>query len=413
VSPLGRWTAGAVLGAVIFAACQERLTAPGQCPELCPGGSAQAIDTVVPAVAGRDSSFPSAADAANGYVGRGGGDALLLSNGFAASEDRPVYRFAPRSDLIKVRDTLRTYTIDSAQIALTIAARDTLVGGLHLYLYRLPSSVDSTATFSSIDPLLVEANLIDSIVVPDSQHTGIVRSSFIGDKLARIALVSPDSTLAIGLRMAAVAPTGIRLGALHAGTAATFTTWVNVDVPDTGSIKHQTMSRSTVFNTFVTENPIVPVDSLLTVGGEPSSRALVRFGLSDQFLDSVKIVRATLEMTPVNPIISLPNDPSLLVTKAVVGDIGAKSPASDATGVPDTLAAVQSDTVGVEITRIVKLWQSNRNLPQSVFVQMFPEAATFARAVFFSTRSHGPDPSAQVAPRLRITYQRSFPFENP
>jgi hypothetical protein len=61
----------------------------------------------------------------------------------------------------------------------------------------------------------------------------------------------------------------------------------------------------------------------------------------------------------------------------------------------------------------VKLWQSNRNLPQSVFVQMFPEAATFARAVFFSTRSHGPDPSAQVAPRLRITYQRSFPFENP
>ena len=46
-------------------------------------------------------------------------------------------------------------------------------------------------------------------------------------------------------------------------------------------------------------------------------------------------------------------------------------------------------------------------------VSLQPEAATFARAVFFSTRSQGPDPSVLVAPRLRITYQRSFAFESP
>jgi hypothetical protein len=160
------------------------------------------------------------------------------------------------------------------------------------------------------------------------------------------------------------------------------------------------------------------VDSLLTVGGEPSSRALVRFGLSDAFLDSATIVRATLELVPVRPIIGLPTDPSFFQVITVLGDLGAKSPlTSDPTLVrTDTLPAVQSDTLRVDITRIVQTWQSARSRPQSVFLRIAPEAATFARAAFFSTRSHvniatGVDTT--VAPRLRITYQRPFPFENP
>ena len=48
---------------------------------------------------------------------------------------------------------------------------------------------------------------------------------------------------------------------------------------------------------------------------------------------------------------------------------------------------------------------------RSFFVRLTPEGASFARAVFFSTRS--PSPGVLVAPRLRITFQRAFPFENP
>jgi hypothetical protein len=94
----------------------------------------------------------------------------------------------------------------------------------------------------------------------------------------------------------------------------------------------------------------------------------------------------------------------------VVGDLGAKSPlTTDVTFIrQDTLPGIQSDTVRVELTRIVQLWQSSRSRPQSVFLRIAPEAATFARAVFGSTRT----PTLGV-PRLRITYQRSFPFENP
>ena len=89
-----------------MAACQERLTSPADCPALCPGGTPAVFDTTVQAVALRDSSYPRATDPGGGYVDRGKGAALLVSNGFAASEDRAVYRFAVRSDSIPLRDTL-------------------------------------------------------------------------------------------------------------------------------------------------------------------------------------------------------------------------------------------------------------------------------------------------------------------
>ncbi|MBA3495708.1 MAG: hypothetical protein H0T86_01220 [Gemmatimonadales bacterium] len=411
-----RWAGGVLVSAAVVTACQERLTSPADCPALCPGGTVEVFDTIVPALQGRDSSFPAFQDRAFGYVDRGKGRALLVSNGFAPSEDRAVYRFLPRGDSITVRDTLRAYTVDSVVINLTLVARDTLVNGLTVFLYRLPSTVDSTATFDGIDPLLADPNLIGTIAVPDTVNTGAISTTIRGVDLAPVALPpGGDSVLAIGLRIAAETPTGIRVGSLGGSSAASFTSFVTVDVPDTGSARRQSLSRVTAFNTFVTQNPLVPDDTQLTVGGEPSSRALLRFGLSDELLDSITIVRATLELTPVRPIIGLPTDPTLLQTQAVIGDLGAKSPLTEDLLFMrlDTLATVQSDTVRLELTRFVQLWQSSRARPQSVFIRMPDqrEAATFARAVFFSTRSSGA--GASVAPRLRITYQRAFPFENP
>jgi hypothetical protein len=419
VSRPWRWVAG-VAGLIgVMTACQERLTSPADCPALCPGGSVQVFDTVAPAVALRDSSFPAHKDSANGYVARGQGAALLVSNGFAGSEDRAVYRFGTRGDSIAVRDTFRAYAVDSVLLNLTLVARDTLVDGLKVYLYRLPSTVDSTVTFADVESQLVEANLIDSITVPDTLNSGAIHTTLRGADVDRLRLpVGGDSVLTIGLRMAAVAPTGIRVGALPAGSGATFTSYVTVDVPDTGSVRNQAMLRTTAFNTFLTQNAVVPDDTLLLVGGEPASRALLRFGLTDAFLDSTTIVRATLELTPARPILGLPTDPSVIQTLAVVGDLGAKSPLSTtptdfAAGFvrQDTLPAEQSDTLRIDMTRIVRLWQASRTRPQSIFLRLLPEGATFGRAAFFSTRS--PSGGVVVAPRLRITFQRSFPFENP
>jgi hypothetical protein len=405
--------------AIVVLGCQERLTSPADCPALCPGGTPAIFDTVIEAVALRDSSYPRVGDPGGGYKDRGKGAALLVSNGFLVSEDRAVYRFAVRGDSVALRDTLRGYTVDSVAIVLNLVARDTNVNGLKVVLYRLPQpeTIDSTRTFADIDPLLVDANLIDTIPVPDSVNVGTISAKLIGPDAVRLGLAAGgDSTLSIGVRIAADVPTGVRLGSLAGGTAPSFTSFVTLlDVPDTGATLKPTISRGTVFNTFVTQAPLLPDDTLLTVGGEPASRALIRFDLSSGFLDSITVLRATLSLTPVRPILGLPTDPATLTATGVISDLGAKSalaiPPVASVVTSDTLPPLQSDTVRLEVTPHLKLWQTSTARPQSIFVSLAPEAATFSRAVFFSTRSHVPD-GTNVAPRLRLTYQRAFPFES-
>ena len=71
-----------------LAGCTEDLTTPGSCPQTCPGGIAQLLDTVIYAVPDGDSSFV-------GYQDAGGGSALLVSAGLAAGEFRSAQTVRP------------------------------------------------------------------------------------------------------------------------------------------------------------------------------------------------------------------------------------------------------------------------------------------------------------------------------
>jgi hypothetical protein len=232
-----------------------------------------------------------------------------------------------------------------------------------------------------------------------------------GADLEKVALpVGTGGVLAIGVAMAADQPSGVRLGASAAGTGATFVSYVTLDVPDTGSVRQQSVSRSPDFNAFVTESPLIPDPAFLTVGGEPSSRALLRFDLPEGIEDSATIVRATLELVPRSPMLGLPSDPARLRAKALLADLGAKSPVTtDEQFIStDTLAVGSADTVRLDVTQIVRLWQSTSERPEAVFLSLLPEGGSFTRPVFGSTRSGTIGP-----PRLRITYLKPFPFESP
>ncbi len=399
------WMAALAGLALAMPACQERLTAPGECPELCPGGNARVFDTVLTPVVGRDSS-------ATGYVARGGGAALLTSNGLPASEDRAFYRFQPLDDSISVRDTLRGYTVDSARISLNLVARDTLMDGLKLLLYRIPPTVDLNTTFAEIDGAMTPANLIDSIAVADALNAGPLALNLLGADVDKVSI--PPGTggilaLAVGVR--AVGPTGVRLASLNAavaGTAATLTRYLTLDVPDTATaIRKQTRTSNTALNNFVTQTPLVADPNFLTIGGEPSSRAFIPFELPVGIADSATIARATLELIPATPLLGLPTDPPALEARAILADLGPKSPLTDVLGA-DTISVGTSDTVRVDVTSIVQLWQNSPDRPRTVVLTLLPEGASFTRAVFGSTRSPTVGP-----PRLRITYMLSFPFENP
>ncbi|MGH8940710.1 MAG: hypothetical protein ACRDV2_15385, partial [Actinomycetes bacterium] len=297
-----------------ISACQERLTAPAECPELCPGGNVNAFDTVLTTLPGSDSSVA-------GYVSRGTGVSVLVSNGFPDKDARALYRFAARDDSVEVRDTLRGYTVDSVLIALTLLGRDTLVDGLKVYLFRLPSTltVDSNTTFAAVEPELNLANIVDSILVPDTLNSGSIQTTLRGADLAKVDLpVGTGGVLSIGVAIAAPTPTGVRLGSLAGGTGASYTSHVTLDIPDTGSVRQPALGRGTAFNTFVTSTSLEPDTTLITLGGEPSARALLRFDLPPRLEDSATVVRATLELVPVAPIVGVPRDPALLQARAVL-----------------------------------------------------------------------------------------------
>jgi hypothetical protein len=200
------------------------------------------------------------------------------------------------------------------------------------------------------------------------------------------------------------------LGALTAGSGPVFITYVTLDVPDTGTAKLRTLALGPTFNTYVSEIPQVIDSTLLTVGGAPSSRALLRFDLPSRIRDSATIVRATLELTAVAPITGLPTDQARLLSRAVLADVGAKSPLSSAAGrVPEDTLEIGATAVRFEAVRLVELWLGANTRPSALVLSLTPEAASFSRPVFYSTRAADP----ALRPRLRISYLLSFPFETP
>lgn len=396
----------ALLAAALLSGCQERLTSPADCPALCPGGSPQVLDEVFTPIVSADSSF-------RGYVQPTAAAALLVSNGLLGTEERAIMRFPPRSDSVSVRDTLRAYAIDSVALGFTIVARDTNLGGLQLHIYRLPPSIDSTSTYASVEPAFVPENLVTTIDVPDTVNTGVIRKLLTGPDLTRIQISPADSgVLALGVRIEAPVPTGIRLGSTAAGNGGVFLTYATLDVPDTGTARLRTFPLTATFNSFV--SPVGPPDDpdLLAVGGEPSARTLMRFDLPARLRDSATIVRATLELTPFAPLTGLPTDPARLQARALSADLGAKSPVvSGGPIAADTVEAGTSDTVRLEAVRLVELWLGTTTRPSALVLSMAPdqEGASFSRPFFYSTRASDP----AVRPRLRISYLLSFPFENP
>ena len=141
---------------------------------------------------------------------------------------------SPRPDSIVVRDTNRTYTVDSVALTLTVLARDTLVNGLKLVLYRVSDTVNATATFPSLDAQLIPENVIDTFAVPDTLNAGTVRTVLRGTDLAKVDLpLAGNGILALGVSMVADQPTGVRIGAARAGNGPPFTSYVTVNVEDT------------------------------------------------------------------------------------------------------------------------------------------------------------------------------------
>jgi hypothetical protein len=385
-------------------ACQEQLTQPGRCPELCPGGSAQGEEAILVALPNQDSLF-------TGYVQRLAGGSLLVGSGIPTATDTSfgIVKFDPRPDSVTFVNALLPYTIDSIEFDLPLVARDSLFKGLQLALYKLPGNLDTgSVTYANASPSFIPGNLIGSIAVPDTQKSGTLKLILRGASVSQLTFQPADGRqLTLGLAAAGPGRTGLRVGTILSAAAPSFTTYAKPvgATAGTASIKVTPIAR---FNTYVSKNQVTVAPNLLTLGGAPSSRILIRFPWPALLKDSASIVRATLELVPTQPITGLPNDLGFLGVRAVTTDLGAKSPTLSTLTVNSPLALGPTDTVRVEVVHLVQLWQirSNPVLPPVLFLALSPEAANFTQPIFGSTRSGAP-------PRLRINYLRTFPFQSP
>jgi len=391
----------AIALAVGGAACQERLTQPGECPALCPGGVPEVVQEILEAAPGLDSTF-------TGYAERGAGAALLVSGGVptAADTNIPVVVFTPRAATTTLRDTTWEYTIDSIRLGVGMIARDTAMRNVRFELYRLPATLDTTALdYAGVRALLTPAALVATIPVADTATRG-AQTIVLRDAatLAPMALGPDDGgRLRLGISVAGDGPTGARLGSRVSVLPATFETFIRPIAPNT---VNQELDVPVEFDTYVSSVNPVPGPDLLTVGGTPASRSLIRFTLPARLRDSASIIRATLELSPVEPVRGLPNDPGNLEVRVLTADLGAKSPTNPNVLSGKALAAGTGGTVEVEIGSLVRLWQGAFALPSALMLQVSPEAATFSEATFGSTRS------GSVA-RIRLEYLRAFPFQTP
>lgn len=383
----------AALMLVAALACKEQLTAPVNCPELCPGEGLLVRDTVLLPLVGMDSSY-------TGYLAANDVPALLVSDGLAAGEARAFADFPKRSDSISVDGLMYAYTIDSVAISFGLLARDSMVPGLRLLLRRISPGTDTTATFQAVDSAFTQGELVDSIVVADTLKTGQVRVVLPGDSLSlsRLTPAEGDSgRIGLGVGVRASAPTGVRLATrTDVSNPPTIIAYVQVPTPDTTRRK-QTIILTADHANYVIAGPPPPDADLLALGGRAGTRSLIRFTVPAALRDSATVLRATLELTPAAPILGLPNDPGTLQFRGVLADLGSKSVAL-AVGGSLNVSAGATGVQSADVRSIVSTWFTPNPPPSVIFIRLLPEGGSFARAEFQSSRA------ASGGPRLRVTY---------
>ena len=129
-------------------ACTEEATAPGRCPNFCPGGRAVTTDTIFTDLIERDSSY-------RGYLPPYAAEALAVAD-LPSVQSRAFFVLphnVPPTVVTSSSDTTQVpIVVDSSQFRLTILRRDSSATNLTLRVYALPISADSNSTFADLDP---------------------------------------------------------------------------------------------------------------------------------------------------------------------------------------------------------------------------------------------------------------------
>ena len=412
-------------------ACTEQATAPGVCPDFCPGGQIGVVDTIFTDMIERDTAF-------SGYVEAVGGEVMAVADVPGAVDSRAIFRMNAMPLVVVLHDTTTSpIIVDSARLRIEILHRDTNATSLWIKLYRLPLAIDSTTTFAQVIPPFTDS-IVDSVNVnallsaPLISDTATVRmwgDTIQTDSAGHVLLVGADSSLilytdldtaqarfvaadsgrvAYGVRVSADSANTIALGTADNGRGPRLTWFFNF-LDSTSTAKDSSLSRGPIFDSFVFNPPTPPIDSNLAVGGVPAARSLLRVKIPALLRDSADVVRATLVMVPVGPVPGAPADSFTILARAVIADLGAKSPLSTNSQFFGThlVHLNAADTLRMELTDLVRSWALDSTLTPALMLGQAPEAASYTQIRFYSTRAPA------FRPTLHITFVRRYTFGAP
>jgi hypothetical protein len=419
---------------LLLGACTEQVTAPGVCPDFCPGGAIGIGDTILTDVIERDSAF-------SGYLQAYQGEVLPVADLPGVVDSRAIFRINAMFTRVTNRPTDTTtvpITVDSARLRLNIVRRDTNTANLWIKLYRLPTEIDSTTTFAQLVPAFTDS-IVDSVSLsallasPQIYDTATLRiwgDTIQTDSAGHVLQVAPDFTLllyvdldtaqarfvvadsgkvAYGVRISADSLASIALGSNESPDRGATIVWFYTYPDSTAAPVHTTAGRGALFDSFVFTPPTPALDSTLAVGGVPAVRTLVRVAIPGLLRDSADVVRATLILVPVGPVPGAPGDSFTIIARPIVADVGGKSPLSSNSAFFSlkTVHLNDADTVRIEITNLIRAWALDTTVTTAFVLGQLPEAATYTQLRFYSTRTPA------FRPALHVTYVRRFPFGTP
>ncbi len=410
----------AFVGAVLLAAaCVERLTAPGHCPDFCPSGQITVVDTLLTTSISRDSSY-------RGYVVAYQSSLMLaafLPGATDTLDGRPIFRFpgfGPGFPVSSV-DTGQILGADSARLQVYIVRRDTATHNLRLQFYRLPTTIDTTTTFDAVAASFNNAPFktvnVDSLLAQPGRKDAVTGDSVFVDTLnhrlqlslkfdtAAARYVGTDSgAVAYGIRIAADTLASIAFGKAALGPVLQW--YLRVDSLGT-SVARTPGSLGTRLANFVFTPPPAPLDSTLAVGGVPSARSLLRVAFPKFIRDSSQIIRGTLFLVPAVAARGAPADSLVMEARTVLADFGPKSPIDSRLDDPIVIHPGATDTIKIEVTNMLQLWAADTTHPTVFLLRSQAEAQYFGEIRFY------PSKAAAFRPTLRITYVKPFPFGVP
>lgn len=387
-----------LLAALATAACEESITAPGACPEYCPGTSIEIVDSLLAGSVVSDTTY-------TGYVTPWGAGTMHLAGdpGGTGPRSRGVIRFAALSERLAMSSSDTTTAVaatDSLRIRLNVRRRLASATGLAVGVYRLPSGVDSLVAFSDLDPAFLDTARVGAIGLPDTLVADTVGAVFPGSAFPDID--TGDRVVAVGLVVeGAPEPAFVDLLTAESGAGATLVRYATIDSAGTPVTRTEGRDRPEL-DLYVGTGLPAAASTSLTVGGAPSSRSFLDFALPAAVLDSGEIVRATLVLVPAGPVVGAVGDTVIMVAHSIPADFGPKSPFNlihpDSVSARSSYALVGSaDTVSVDVTDILRRWHLAPAEPRVILLRATPEGGSLAEARFGAMGTPG-------APMLIVTY---------